>query len=757
MREELTIRITDRKLPFKHLLTGIIVLIIIILVLAGIWVNYAHSARDLKDNANRLRVMTEMYIDNSFTLNDVGLKLYDTTYNDEMEKAFTVVMQEYNRTGGIPARMDLEGLKSAIGGMDVYVINDRCVIEYATVPADIGLDFAVIYPDFCQYLHEIENTSGFYPDRVVNDWNTGARTKFSYMPTPDHRYILELGLRSEHFEGERRMLGHDAINNIWEFNPYLEEVLLFQKQKRLIGNTTYVPTEQDHAMLDYILWENRTSQEVHDNERERTIFWQVIDLRDPTYGADTSIFAKITYNDALLTSQLNQLAIQHALVAALVLFSGALIAILVSRRISLPIEQLVEDVDTIASGDLDHAVRPVTGYEFSILAERTQVMVEKLKEQIRECEINEKRFMDLIQFLPQGVFETDITGKITFANPAAFSLFGYSSEQLEKSMNILDVLVPEDRVRAKENFTAVLHGKKTEGDEYTAIRNDGSTFPIMVYNTARFVDEGMVLGTRGTIVDISRLKDIEKEMRRLNLELERRVEQRTRELEEATAEMETFTYSVSHDLRAPLRSIDGYSFILQKSTDSRLDEKERDYIEVIRKNIGIMDNLINGLLTLSRVGRQELSREWIDPTALVREIVAMRLEPMPDRQIEISVGELPPCFADSVMLRQVYENLIGNAVKFTRDTNAPRIEIGAIVRDSTILYYVRDNGIGFDMKYADQIFKPFQRLHKPEEFEGSGIGLATVERIIKRHGGRIWAEGEPGKGATFYFTFEESP
>jgi len=754
VKGETRIPITDGKLPFKHLLTGIIILIIIVLVLAGIGANYANSAQDLKDNANRLRVMTEMYIDNSLTLNDVGLKLYDTTYNDEMEKAFAVVMQEYNRTGGVPAQMDLEGLKSAIGGMDVYVINDRCIIEYATVPADIGLDFAVIYPDFCQYLHEIQNTSGFYPDRVVNDWNTGTQTKFSYMPTPDYRYILELGLHSERFGGERRQLSHNAINNIWEFNPYLEEVLLFQKQKRLIGNTTYVPTEKDHTMLDYILWENRTSQEIHDNERERTIFWQVIDLRDPTYGADTSIFAKITYNDALLTSQLNQLAIQHALVAALVLLSGALIAILISRKLSRPIEQLVEDVDTIASGDLDHAVRPVTGYEFSILAERTQLMVERLKEQIRECEINEKRFMDLIQFLPQGVFETDIIGKITFANPAAFSLFGYSSEHLEKGMNILDMLLPEDRVRAKENFTAVIHGKKTEGDEYTGIRKDGSTFTIMVFNTARCINEGTVLGTRGTIVDISRIKDIEKEMRRLNVELERRVEQRTRELEEATAEMETFTYSVSHDLRAPLRSIDGYSFILQKSTDSRLDEKEQHYIEVIRKNIGIMDNLINGLLTLSRVGRQELSREWIDPTPLVREIVAMRLEPMPDRQIEISIGELPHCYADPVMLRQVYENLIGNAVKFTRDTKEPRIEIGAIVKDSTTLYYVRDNGIGFDMKYADQIFKPFKRLHKPEEFEGSGIGLATVERIIRRHGGKIWAESEPGKGATFSFTLE---
>ena len=185
-------------------------------------------------------------------------------------------------------------------------------------------------------------------------------------------------------------------------------------------------------------------------------------------------------------------------------------------------------------------------------------MVDRLKAQIQECRINEKRFTDLVQLLPQGIFEADIAGNITYANRAAVSLFGYSQEDIEKGMNILDVLSPGDAVRAKETYMAVMQGEKTQGSEYMGVRKDGSTFPIMVYNTARIVEGGTVLGSRGSIVDITRLKDIEMEIRRLNAELERRVSQRTAELEHANEEMEAFTYSVSHDLRAPLRSVDGY-------------------------------------------------------------------------------------------------------------------------------------------------------------------------------------------------------
>lgn len=747
----------DRKIAFKYLLMGTIFLIIIIAVLTGIWVNYVNSCDNLRENADRLRTMTESHIEKSFLMIDTGLKLYDNSYNQEMEDAFVLVMEEYTNSGGDPSMMDLVGLKQEIGGMDIYFINDRCVIDYSSVSSDLGLDFSVIYPDFCAYLHKIWNTSGFYPDRVVMEWYTGTLTKFSYMPTPDHRYIIELGMQSEHFSEERMELQYsDVVDEVRSFNPYLEEVLLFQKQKRLVYNTSYVPTEEESGMLDYILWENRSSQEVRDEKQGKTVFWQVIDLRDPDYAADKSIFAKLTYNDALLARELNELAVLHVFAALLVLFSGGLVAVMVSRKLSRPIEQLVDDVDRIAGGDLDHPIRPVSGHEFSSLAESIQLMVERLKEQIRECEINEKRFMELVQFLPQGVFEADTAGRITYANPAAFDLFGYTQEDLEQGMNTLDALVPGDHARAKRRFMAVLQGERIEGLEYTGVKKDGSTFPMMIYNTARTMDGGIVTGSRGTIVDITRLKGIEEEIRRLNVELERRVAQRTTELEHATREMEAFTYSVSHDLRAPLRSIDGYSFLLTQKAGPRLGNEERHYLEVLRHNVQKMDNLINGLLGLSRLGRVELKRQWISPYSLVREIIA-DIQPGLEGRGEVRIGSLPPCYADAVMLQQVYQNLISNAVKFTRKVDHPLLEIGSRTEEGTTIYFVRDNGIGFDMRYSDQLFKPFQQLHQAGEYEGSGIGLAIVDRIIRRHDGKIWAESEPGKGATFFFTIGKPP
>jgi len=413
----------------------------------------------------------------------------------------------------------------------------------------------------------------------------------------------------------------------------------------------------------------------------------------------------------------------------------------------------MEDVDAIAGGDLDHPVHPVPGYEFSTLAESIRIMVERLKDHIRQCEAGEARFIDLVQLLPQGVFETDPLGNVTFANSTAFEVFGYTPGDLEKGMNILDVLIPKDRPQAKTKFQAVFQGEKSRGSEYTGLKKDGGTFPIMVYTSA-IIQDGTRTGLRGTIVDISRLKEIEEEIRKLNADLEQRVAERTAALEEANREMEAFTYSVSHDLRAPLRAIDGFSYILAKTAGSRLDEKEQHYLAALRKNAGQMDSLITGLLTLSRIGRQELNRERVDPGPLVREVIAELREQFPEWTIDVTIGDLPPCSADPIMLRQVYRNLIGNAVKFTRDTPEPRIVIGAIAKDARTTYFVRDNGIGFDMRHAAHLFEPFQQLHTMEGYEGEGIGLAIVARIIRRHGGSIWAKGEPGKGATFSFTLE---
>ncbi|MEN6342964.1 MAG: ATP-binding protein [Methanospirillum sp.] len=734
----------DRKLPFSHLLMAILFVIIATAVLAGLWISYETSRSHLQANADGLRAITETHINTSFRMIDTSLKLYDSTYNEEMRDAFVLVMAEYNQSGGDPSRMDLEGLKKRIGGMDVYVINERSVIEYTTKPPDLGLDFTIIYPDFVKSLNTIRNSSGFYPDRVVKDWTTKRMTKFSYMPTPDHRYIIELGLSSELFEDERRELDYyDIADEVRGSNPYLEDVLLFQTQKLVIHNASYIPTPEESAMLDYLLRENRTTQVVRNSSTGKTVVWVPVDLRDPDYSSDMSIFAKLTYNDALLADEQSKLAFVNIFAALLVLFSGGLLAVTVSRRVSRPMEQIAADVDAIAGGDLDHGIRLVGGYELSRLAEKTGVMVNQLKEQIRQREASEQRFSDLVRLLPQAVFETDLDGNTTFANPAAMEVAGLRADELDGA-NVFSVIAPGDRDRAKGTFDAIVAGAETGGVEYTGLRSDGSTFPMLVYAAARH-ENGAVAGVRGSVVDITRLKQIEAEIRRLNADLEERVAERTHELE-------AFTYSVSHDLRAPLRAIDGYSALLEKDVGANLGERDRHYLDEVRRTVRQMSGLIDGLLALSRLDRQDLNREEIFPATLVMEEVSNVLEQNPERTITVTVGDLPPVSADRAMLRQVYANLIANAAKFTVDAAEPRIEIGAVAEGTETIYYVRDNGVGFDMAEAERIFEPFQRLHRADRFEGSGIGLATVDRIVERHGGRVWAESRTGEGSTFFFT-----
>jgi PAS domain S-box-containing protein len=739
-----------RELPFSYLMMGILFVIIATVVLAGIWTSYETSRTHLEDEAAGLRAMTESHINTSFRMIDASLKLYDSTYNEEMKDAFVVVMAEYDRTGRDPSRMDLEGLKDRVGGMDIYVIDDRSVVEYTTKPSDLGLDFTVIYPDFVEYLDSIRNTPGFYPDRVVKDWTTRRMTKYSYMPTPDHRYVIELGLASEVFEEERMGLDYfEIVDEVRSFNPYLEDVLLFQTQKRLIHNSSYVPTPEESAMLDYLLRQNRTTQVVEDPASERTVVWEVVDLRDPDYGSDMSLFVKLTYNDALLAREQNELAFVNAFSALLVLMTGGLLAASVARRVSRPMEQIAADIDAIAAGDLDHAIRPVGGAELSRLADKTGVMVDRLKEQIRRREASEQRFTDLVQLLPLGVFETDLDGDVTFANPAALEALGLGADDLRRGLTIFAAIAPRDRERATASFAAVLRGERAGESEFTGLRSDGSTFSMLTSIAAR-CENGAVAGVRGSIVDITRLKQVEEEVRRMNAELEERVAQRTHELQ-------AFTYSVSHDLRAPLRAIDGYSSILSQTAAPRLEAREQHYLAEVRATVRQMNALVDGLLALSRLDRQEPVRERVAPAPLVLEVVGVVLEQDPDRTVTVTVGDLPPCCADRAMLRQVYANLIGNAVKFTRDAAEPAIEVGAVTAGAETEYYVRDNGVGFEMAEAERIFEPFRRLHRADRFEGFGIGLATVDRIVRRHGGRVRAESAPGEGATFFFTLPSGP
>jgi PAS domain S-box-containing protein len=384
---------------------------------------------------------------------------------------------------------------------------------------------------------------------------------------------------------------------------------------------------------------------------------------------------------------------------------------------------------------------------FSAVRRRIEQQLLESKDTLQREIVERTQQASLLNLTHDTIFVRDMNDIITYWNRGAAELYGWTEDQAvgKHSHQLLqtDYPLPMDEVREE-----LLRTGRWEG-ELRKTKADGSRVFVASRWSLRQDEQGHPVAILETNNDISDRKHREEEIRKLNQELEKR----TTDLEASNKELEAFAYSVSHDLRAPLRHMVGYTELLQKNVSSMLDEKSLRYMKTILESAKRMGALIDDLLAFSRIARAETRQRPVSLEELLKEVLPDLQREAEGREIAWNIGALPDTFGDRPMLRLVLVNLIANALKFTRTRPRAEIEIGCLERkNDSVVVFVRDNGVGFDMKYAHKLFGVFQRLHQSGTFEGTGIGLATVQRIIHRHGGSVWAEGLVDRGATFFFS-----
>jgi PAS domain S-box-containing protein len=376
----------------------------------------------------------------------------------------------------------------------------------------------------------------------------------------------------------------------------------------------------------------------------------------------------------------------------------------------------------------------------------------------RAAEDFRARLAAIVQSSDDAIVGKDLTGRITSWNPGAARLFGYSAE--EAIGRPITMLIPPERLTEESDILERLRrGERVEHFETVRLTKDRRSVRVSLTISPIRDAEGTIVGASKIARDITEqtrtareLAEARESLKKYSEELEKTVAERTAELKAAYRELEAFAYTVAHDLQSPLRRIGGLLTILKQDLGSELEGRNGEVLHKIIRGVDRMDALVRDLLKLSKVGAHLLRREDVNLGALLEQVIAELKPHTQGRQVEWQIGPLPVVRCDAGLMRQVFVNLLSNALKYTRPRPTAIIDIGQTTVDSRLAFYVSDNGVGFDMKLAEKIFTPFHRFHTDPQFEGSGIGLATVDRIIRRHGGQIWAEAEPDRGARFYFT-----
>jgi PAS domain S-box-containing protein len=453
----------------------------------------------------------------------------------------------------------------------------------------------------------------------------------------------------------------------------------------------------------------------------------------------------------------------YATITFLVLLASLVLAYGVSKILQRQISEPILALSTIAqnvSEKKDYSARAprVSADEVGALTDAFNHMLTQIDQRDAALRSSGERLRRALTASQTGTWDWDLTTNRVNWDETMHLHFGIKPREFQGTIAaFLEHILFEDRESVQRAIQRSLQERREFHADFRVPWPDGSIHHLTSRGMAFYDEHGAPRRMAGVTIDVTQSKRAEEEIRMLNTELEHRVEERTAELSEMNKELEAFTYSVSHDLRAPLRHVDAYAQILEEDYASQLPEEVRAYISRIRHGALNMGCLVDDLLNLARVGRQELQMESCPLRPMVEDVIADLVPEVKGRKIEWQIGSLPQVQCDPGLIKQVFANLISNAIKYSRPRPKAVIAIGETVVDGEPAIYVRDNGVGFSMKYVEKIFGVFQRLHRSDEFEGTGVGLATVDRIIRKHHGRVWAQAETEVGATFFFTLPGLP
>ena len=465
-------------------------------------------------------------------------------------------------------------------------------------------------------------------------------------------------------------------------------------------------------------------------------------------GGIKAITAVASVPTALLLVRLVPLALAMASPEQMRLANEALQEEIRTRR-------RVEEEVNLLNRDLEQRVLERTAELHATNDELRRQISERIHAE-EALRVNEAEFRASFHSIAVGQAQVEPTsGRYLRVNQKFCEIAGYSEEEL-LGMTFRDLTLPEDREEDSAAHGRMVRGEAPANDRVKRyLRKDGTSVWVHVIASMIHGADGQPPRTLAVVQDITERKAAEEVVRKLNAELEDRVAARTAELQSANEQLEAFSYSVSHDLRAPLRAIDGFSQALLEDYSPQLAEGGQRYLRTIRRGAQQMGMLIDDLLEFSRLSRAPLKVRPVNVQQLVRETLDELQSQIDGRQVDIRLGELPACQGDPALLKQVWVNLLSNAFKYSRPCDHAVVEIGCEPGPDGGAYFVRDNGAGFDMRYAGKLFGVFQRLHRAEDFEGTGVGLAIVQRIVQRHSGRVWVEAAVNRGATFHFTLHE--